>query len=77
MSMKIQIKIIGPLMYAAGFSDKELDVAAGTTAEALIESIGIPKDRPRIVTRNGNAAAPGEELADGDKVAVSPIYSGG
>ncbi len=75
--MKIQVKVIGPLMYAAGFSEKEVDVPAGTTVEALVASIGLPTERPRIVTRNGGAAAPGEPLAEGDKVAVSPIYSGG
>jgi molybdopterin converting factor small subunit len=75
--MKIQVKIIGPLMYAAGFSEKEIEAPAGTTAESLIVSIGLPAGRPRIVTRNGAAVAPGEPLADGDKIAVSPIYSGG
>ena len=75
--MRIQVKIIGPLMYAAGFSDKEVEVPPGTTVEGLVLSIGVPADRPRIVTRNGAAAAPGESLAEGDKVAVSPIYSGG
>jgi molybdopterin converting factor small subunit len=76
-AVKILVKIIGPLMYAAGFSEKDVDVPDGTTVESLIDSLGIPKDRPRIVTRNGSAAAPGEPLAAGDTIAVSPIYSGG
>jgi sulfur carrier protein ThiS len=75
--MRILVKVIGPLIYAAGFSEKEVDVPAGTTVEALIASIGVPAERPRIVTKNGGAVAPGEPLAEGDKVAVSPIYSGG
>ncbi len=75
--MKILIKVIGPLMYAAGFSDKELDVPVGTTVEDLVAGIGIPGERPRIVTRNGAAVAPEAELAEGDRIAVSPIYSGG
>jgi sulfur carrier protein ThiS len=75
--MRILIKVIGPLMYAAGFSEKEVDVPAGTTVEDLIASIGVPAERPRIVTRNGGAVASGEPLAEGDKIAVSPIYSGG
>ncbi|MDD8026327.1 MAG: MoaD/ThiS family protein [Acidobacteriota bacterium] len=75
--MKIQIKIIGPLMYAAGFSEKEMDVPAGTTVDGLTVLIGIPKERPRIVTRNGAAVSPDGALAEGDKIAVSPIYSGG
>ena len=75
--MRILIKVIGPLMYAAGFSEKEVDVPAGTTVEDLIASIGVPAERPRIVTRNGGSVASGEPLAEGDKIAVSPIYSGG
>ena len=33
-AVKIQVKMIGPLMYEAGFSEKDLDVPAGTTVEA-------------------------------------------
>ena len=76
-AVKIQVKIIGPPMYAAGFSEKEFDVPPGTSIEALIASIGLPAERPRIVTRNGSAVLPAEPLAEGDKIAVSPIYSGG
>jgi molybdopterin converting factor small subunit len=75
--MKIKIKVIGPLMYEAGFSEKDLEVPSAITAEALLDMISIPKQRPRIVTRNGKAVAPSEPLADGDKIAISPIYSGG
>jgi len=48
-----------------------------TTAEMLMELISVSKQRPKIVTRNGKAVAPHEELAEGDRIAVSPIYSGG
>ncbi len=75
--MKIKIKVIGPLMYEAGFSEKDLEVPSAITAEALLDMISIPKQRPRIVTCNGKAVAPGEPLADGDNIAISPIYSGG
>jgi len=76
-AVKIQVKIIGPLMYAAGFSEKDIEVPAGTTVEGLIASIGLPPERPRIVTLNGGAVTLDAILAEGDKVAVSPIYSGG
>ena len=76
-AVKIQVKIIGPLMYAAGFSEKDVEVPASTTVEGLIASIGLPAERPRIVTCNGAAVAPDAILAEGDKIAVSPIYSGG
>ncbi len=75
--MKLRIKMIGPLIYVTGFTEKEVDVPAGTTVDSLLEILGVPKERPKIVTRNGKAVAPQEVLDEGDAIAVSPIYSGG
>jgi len=75
--MKVTVKLIGPFVQAFGFSEKELDVPEGTTADGLIALVSIDKARPKIVTRNGRAVAPDEALADGDRVVISPIYSGG
>jgi sulfur carrier protein ThiS len=75
--MKIIIKMIGPLIYEAGFSEKEVEVPAQTTAGAIVDMVAIPEKRPKILTRNGNAVAMDEILADGDRIAISPIYSGG
>lgn len=75
--MKITVKLIGPFIQAFGFSEKEIDVPAGTTADGLVALVHIDKVRPKIVTRNGRAVAPDEALADGDRVVISPIYSGG
>lgn len=75
--MKIQVKMIGPLMYEAGFSEKVIEVPAATTADSLLDLIKVSRQRPKIVTRNGRAVAPDEHLSEGDRIAVSPIYSGG
>lgn len=75
--MKVTVKLIGPFVQAFGFSEKELDVPAGTTADGLVVLVKIDKARPKIVTRNGRAVAPDEALADGDRIVISPIYSGG
>jgi len=75
--MKIKVKLIGPLIYEIGFSEKDMEVPADTTAGALLDLLAITEQRPKIVTRNGKAVAPQELLADGDRIAVSPIYSGG
>jgi sulfur carrier protein ThiS len=75
--MKITVKLIGPFVQLFGFSEKALDVPGGTTADDLIGLVGIDKSRPKIVTRNGRAVVPGEALAEGDRVVISPIYSGG
>jgi molybdopterin converting factor small subunit len=75
--MKITIKLIGPFIYAAGFSEKEFEVPESATVESLFGLVGIEKDRPKIVTRNGKAVGPVEELQDGDRIVISPLYSGG
>jgi molybdopterin converting factor small subunit len=75
--MKIKVKLIGPLIYEAGFSEKEVEVAGAITAGALLKRIALIQERPKIMTRNGRAVAPEELLEEGDRIAVSPIYSGG
>jgi sulfur carrier protein ThiS len=75
--MKITVKLIGPFIQLFGFGDKELDVPAGTTADDLIGLVSVDKARPKIVTRNGRAVVPGEALAEGDRIVISPLYSGG
>lgn len=75
--MKITVKLIGPLIYAAGFSEKDIEVPEAVTSDKLLELVGISQDRPRIVTRNGKAIGPAETLAEGDRVVISPLYSGG
>jgi sulfur carrier protein ThiS len=78
MSMiKITVKLIGPLINLAGFSEKTLELPAETTVEEVLASLPVDLQRPKIVTRNGQAVAPGEKLRDGDRLAISPIYSGG
>jgi molybdopterin converting factor small subunit len=75
--MRITVKLIGPFVQLFGFGEKELDVPAGTTTDDLIGLVSIDRARPKIITRNGRAIVPDESLAEGDRVVISPIYSGG
>lgn len=75
--MKIKIKIIGPFIYQTGFSEKDLDLEKPITAGQLLSLINLQEGRPKIMTRNGKAVAPNEELGDGDRIVICPIYSGG
>ena len=75
--MTVTVKMIGPFIYAAGFSEKTFDLPAGTTAGDLMDLVNLEKSRPKIVTRNGRAVAPDDTLEDGDRVVMSPLYSGG
>jgi len=75
--MKVTVKMIGAFVHTAGFSEKTLDLAPESTIEKLLETLMIEESRPKIMARNGQAVAPGEKLQDGDRVVISPIYSGG
>ncbi|MEK7667555.1 MAG: MoaD/ThiS family protein [Gemmatimonadota bacterium] len=71
------VKLIGPLIYAAGFSEKELTLAGPATAGEVLARVNVEKGRPTILTRNGKAVGPLDALEDGDRLVISPIYSGG
>ena len=69
--------LIGSLSERTGFNEKELDVPAGMTIDGLMALLGIDATWPAVVTRNGFAAAPDEVVAAGDRVVISPVFSGG
>jgi sulfur carrier protein ThiS len=75
--MTITVKLIGPFVQMFGFSEKKLAVPDGTTADEILSLVNLPEGRPKIMTRNGKAVAPQEQLEDGDRIAICPIYSGG
>ncbi len=75
--MMITVKLIGPFVNQLGFSEKEMEIAPQVTVDGLLALVGIDKARPKIVTCNGRAVAPGEELHERDRIVISPLYSGG
>jgi len=75
--VKVRVKIIGSLMYVVGFSEKDVEIPEGTTVDKLMDLVGIPRERPKIITRNGWAIVPDEVLVDGDHIVIAPVYSGG
>ncbi|MDD2806442.1 MAG: MoaD/ThiS family protein [Elusimicrobiales bacterium] len=75
--MKVTVKLIGPLVYEGGFSEKAVELPGPMTAGELSAFVKIDKKRPTIITRNGKAIANSETVNDGDRVVISHIYSGG
>lgn len=75
--IRVTIKLIGPLINQAGFSEKIVEIPEGTTVEKLLSTLPLDPARPKIITRNGQAVATNAEVRDGDRIAISPIYSGG
>jgi len=75
--MKVTVKLIGPLIYSAGFSEKQITLPDPAAVKDLCTRIKLDKKRPTIITRNGHAVTLADPLKDGDRIAVSPLYSGG
>jgi len=75
--MTITVKLAGGFVHTVGFSEKEVDVAPGTTVAGLLALLGIDRARPSIIARNGRVIAEEEELRPGDRILVSPVFSGG
>ena len=75
--MKVTVKLAGGFVHTVGFSQKELDVAPGTTVADILATIAIDRTRPMIIARNGRAVAADEEVQAGDRILISPIFSGG
>ena len=75
--MKITLKLTGGLAHKMGFSHRELDVDPGTTIGDLLDATGIDRTWPMIIARNGWAVKREDQLEPGDRVFVSPVFSGG
>ncbi len=75
--MKISLKIIGYLAYNTGFSEKEFEVSHPITAEELLTELNIKKKLPVLVVRNGKGIRLNEKIEDGDRIVISPFFSGG
>ena len=75
--MKVTVKVIGGLAHRLGFSEQERDLPAGTTAGDVLAWLGITDQRTVITTRNGSGIGPDEMIGEGDRILVSPPFSGG
>ena len=81
--MKITMRYFALWREELGHDEEAREVAPGTTVAALIDAI--VADRPRLAAMrratmfmlNQEYVAPGQELHDGDEVAVIPPVSGG
>ncbi len=77
MTIRVTVRLAGGLVHTLGFSTREIELTEGETVAQLLAAIGAEPGRRLIVARDGWAAEPGDVLHDGDRVLVSPVFSGG
>ncbi len=75
--MKVTIKLIGGLVHTVGFAEQENHLPVGTTAGALLAGLGINRPGSVVITRNGQGIALEETVEEGDRILISPPFSGG
>ena len=79
--MKVQVKLFGEFrkhMPANGSSPAfGVDVAEGTSVQALLDTLGIPPEAPKTLVHNHRAGRSDTILVDGDILAVFPPVAGG
>ncbi len=75
--MTVTVKLVGGLIHTLGFSERVVELPSGTTVAGLLDALGIDPARPLIVGRSGWAIELTDEIRDGDRIMVSPVFSGG
>jgi sulfur carrier protein ThiS len=75
--MQITVKLVGGLVHTVGFSEKEMEVPLGMTAAQLLAALAIDRAPALLLARNGWAIAGAEEIREGDRIVISPAFSGG
>lgn len=80
--MKIQLKLFASLTRflpnpeGAGFTNL-VEIDEGTTIEALLDQLKIPREQPKIIFLNGIHAEGRTVLKEGDRLGVFPPLAGG
>ncbi|MFW6160625.1 MAG: MoaD/ThiS family protein [Acidobacteriota bacterium] len=75
--MKVTVKLISYLSIQAGFSEKEFEIPSGSTVKALLDRIQLKTPLAKVIIRNGRSVKPEEKLEKGDRIVISPVFSGG
>jgi sulfur carrier protein ThiS len=77
MTIRVTVRLAGGLVHTLGFSSREVELAAGATVAELLDAIGAEPAHALLVARDGWTIDGPDELRDGDRVLVTPVFSGG
>jgi sulfur carrier protein ThiS len=75
--METTVKLIGGLIHTLGFSERTMQLPPGATVADLLATLGINAARPTITSKDGWMIRLDEEIHDGDRIVVAPVFSGG
>ena len=76
--MKISLGMNGNLRRFLDWGEaKEMEVASGTTVEALMQEMGVPKGEVWLISVNGELKDASHVLAPGDEVRLFEPVTGG
>ena len=80
--MKIQLTLFASLAHflpnpkGVGFP-KLVEIKEGTTIEALLDNLQVPREQPKIIFLNGMHAEGTTVLKKGDRLGIFPPLAGG
>lgn len=75
---KVQVHVYADLrQFTGGAPAVEFDVEPGQTIAGLLERLGIPRERTKIVFVNHRAAEPDRVLEGGERVDLFSAIGGG
>jgi ThiS family. len=74
--MHVTVKLFATLRQGR-FNEEEREYPAGTAIEHIIRALGISEKEAALIFVNGRHAKTGDELSDGDTLAVFPPIGGG
>ena len=77
--MRVELRFFAGLreVLPPGEAPHLAELPDGTTVRRVLETYGVPEEKPKILLVNGRHAAPEQELREGDVLSVFPPVAGG
>jgi sulfur-carrier protein len=77
--MQVEVRLYAGLRStgAEGAGPRVVTLREGTSVVALLNALGIPQERVKVVFVNARHAPPGHVLQEGDRVGIFPPAGGG
>ena len=74
---KVQVHVYADLRQFTGAAAVEFDVEPGQTIATLLDRLGIPRERTKVVFVNSRPAEPDRALNGGERVDLFSAIGGG